>query len=107
MDESAVVTDAVNFDHDNVLKAVRHSEAILEQLSMTVGNPPNSSIIKVVRDLENQCTDLLRDMQQKLQQINVQADQLSEAEQKLLADEQVFARIREVIGADGAAPGVV
>jgi len=106
VEDLATITDAVSFDIDDVVIAVYHSEALVEGMTRMTGCSGNpEALFDTIRAWASEAADEQRILQQKELKIDLQADQLSEAEQKLLADEQVFARIREVIGADGSAPG--
>jgi len=99
IEDLATITDAVSFEVNDVVAAVCHSEALVEGMAREIG------CTDTVRDWAMEAAEAQRILQQKELKIDLQTEQLSEAEQKLLADEQVFSRIREVIGADGAAPG--
>ncbi|NCD25741.1 MAG: hypothetical protein EOL86_09145 [Deltaproteobacteria bacterium] len=107
LDKVATLVDAATFAPDDILAAVAQSEAVIEDLMLLTGGLAStpSGLAMLFRLRGDELHRLGIDLQGKQEQIGLLADQLSEAEQKLLADEQIFARIREVIEGDGIAPG--
>jgi len=89
------------------IQHVAHSEAILDDLMGIVGEfaASPSDIPRLIKTQAEVLLNMRTNLQAKQDHIGVLADQLSEDEQKRLANEQVFARIREVIGVDDVANG--
>jgi hypothetical protein len=90
-----------------VVKAVAHLAAIIDELLEYAGEYAScpADLPFLIKMQGEELLNMRTNLQAKQDHINLLADQVSEAEQRLLADEQVFSRIREVIGADNAANG--
>lgn len=88
-------------------RSVAHLAAIIDQLMEYAGEYAAcpADLLFLVKKQGDELYNMHVNLQAKQDHINLLADQVSEAEQRLLADEQVFSRIREVIGADNAANG--
>ena len=106
MDRIAEMVDARSFDVHDVVAAVAHTEALIEDMRRSLGiDDQRFDFVQVADELAGSARELQATVTRITGQLSAQADQLAEAEQKLLADEQVFARIREVIGADSSENG--
>lgn len=94
-------------DVDEAIRQVAHSEAIFEELMLLAGELAGlpGDLPMLLRLQGEELLNMRTNLQAKQDQIFLSADQLSDAEQRLLADEQIFARIREVIAGDGIANG--
>jgi hypothetical protein len=107
LDSIAELANAESYAPADVIKAVAHTEAIVEDLMRVADDlaqvPADLPLLLSVQSSE--LHNVRINLQAKQDQIGLLADQLSEAEQRLLADEQVFSRVREVIGDDGCANG--
>lgn len=90
-------------DIDNAILQVAHSEAIIDDMLLLAGDlaGPASDIPMLLKLQGEELHNMRINLQAKQDVITLSSDQISDAEQRLLADEQVFARIREVIGKDG------